>query len=349
MDVQVPPSLECSEEFGASGPDYSSSEEEGECYAGPRVSNAGRRFEKLPTGRTVISQPISADEKARRQQKRIETQQVRKEKNRKIIKLTLKEAGPQLAAHKHIPGFRTEVHRHVDHLFEHEPKHREPPEVQVQQLAENPGPDPKRPRREMQINLQVDIDPKSDKTNYQTEISLQIDDAEANVRAFRAVVDTGATSSGINERLVEELGLSHKVRATSYTYRTAGGETHQALGVVRLTMRLGPISVRSWVVVMPRTCRFNFLLGNEIMTVLQGDILRSEGEVRFQYASTVVRLPLLPRERTPPSGDVLFFTQADVPDGWVEGVPPIISLPKNENRAERIGVRIGQTLNMAPF
>ncbi|GAQ87852.1 putative transposon-encoded protein with DNA/RNA polymerase superfamily and reverse transcriptase domains [Klebsormidium nitens] len=26
---------------------------------------------------------------------------------------------------------------------------------------------------------------------------------------------------------------------------------------------------------MPRTCRFNLLLGNEIMTVLQGDIMRN--------------------------------------------------------------------------
>lgn len=106
---------------------------------------------------------------------------------------------------------------------------------------------------------------------------------------------------------------------------------------MRVTLRLGPIKIRSYMVVMPRTCRFNLLLGNEIMTVLQGDILRSKGVVRFQYASTIVSL----QPRT--ASDVL-FTHADMPDGWVNRVPPSIELPKNGRRT----VRPGQTTVRMP-
>lgn len=85
------------------------------------------------------------------------------------------------------------------------------------------------------------------------------------------------------------------------------------------------------------------------MTVLQGDIMRSEGEVRFQYASTVVRLPLLPREKPRTPDDIFLITAADVPDGWVNEVAPEIELPKNEKRTVRTGRNTGQMSITARF
>jgi hypothetical protein len=51
-------------------------------------------------------------------------------------------------------------------------------------------------------NIKIDVDPKFDKTNYQTEIMIEIKQ-----KPFRIIADSGATSSGINLSVVEELNL----------------------------------------------------------------------------------------------------------------------------------------------
>ena len=339
--------LECDEEL--SEEEYSSSEDEtGEVYLGPRASK-GRRLEKLPPlPRQPLHQPLSAEQKAKRNRVRLSNRQEQLRKNTRVISLILKDAGPQLAAHKDYPHFRTDLHRYVDDLFQHE--RRNPPPaaapaplvgsatpVQAPVTSE-PEPPAKRARTGAMapaaaMHLKVDIDPGVDRTNYQTEVTLQVDDAQKRSHRVRAIVDSGATSSGINEKLVERLGLSDLIRPTSYTYRTAGGDVQRARGVIRITLRMGPISVKTYVLVMSRACNFSLLLGNEILTVLQADILRSKNQVRFQYASTVVYLPLLPREAKEGAEEIYRITSADVPDGWVNFAPPLISVPKNGLRA----------------
>jgi hypothetical protein len=41
-------------------------------------------------------------------------------------------------------------------------------------------------------NIKLDVDPKFDKTNYQTEIMIEIEQ-----KPFRIIADSGATSSGL--------------------------------------------------------------------------------------------------------------------------------------------------------
>ena len=346
VDVEVG-DFECEEDLTGSEDGYTSSEDElGELYLGPRVSK-GRRLEKLPPlPRQSLRKPLSAEEKAKRYKTRVSNREERQRKNTRIISLILKDAGPQLAAHRDYVNFRTDLHHYIDELFSHERRNRSeehPAAARAQvQGSKSATADEERPAKRSRtevttpaaaMHLKVDIDPGVDRTNYQTEVTLQIDDAEKTPHRVRAIVDSGATSSGINEKLVERLGLSDQIRPTSYTYRTAGGDVQRARGVVRLTLRMGPISVKTWVLVMARACNFNLLLGNEILTVLQADILRSRNQVRFQYASTVVYLPLLPREQKDGAEAIYRITSADVPDGWVTDNPPEVSVPKNGLRA----------------
>ena len=353
LDVSIEPDVLCEEHLSDSEKAYSSSEDEaGECYVGPKVVKGRKNLETLPTGRTAIAQPLSAEERARRYKTRVDNRTTQERRNKEIIKLTLQTAGPQLAAHKHLRHFRTDTHRYVDDLFSYESRSRRAPEVHIDEAGVAPRKQARisenSPRAHVN-HLKVDIDPKQDQTNYQTEVSLKIENALKQPVTFRAVVDSGATSSGINESVLETLGLQDKVRATDYTYRTAGGEIQKARGVVRLTLRLGPITVTSYVVVMPSSCKFNLLLGNEIMTVLQGDILRSEGKVRFQYASTVVSIPLLPREKMESMAEVCYLGNRNMPDGWVNRIPPSISLPKNGRRAAQTGRTTARMLSVARY
>jgi hypothetical protein len=63
-------------------------------------------------------------------------------------------------------------------------------------------------------NSKLDVDPKFDKTNYQTEIMIEIEQ-----KPFRIIADSGATSSGISLLVVKELNLLHSMKPTEYTYK----------------------------------------------------------------------------------------------------------------------------------
>jgi hypothetical protein len=107
-------------------------------------------------------------------------------------------------------------------------------------------------------NIKIDDDPKFDKTNYQTEIMIEIEQ-----KPFRIIADSGATSSGINLSVVKELNLLASMKPTEYTYRTSSEKVEKALGTVELSLRIGPIVVKTDMVVMPSDCGYNMLLGNE--------------------------------------------------------------------------------------
>jgi hypothetical protein len=60
-------------------------------------------------------------------------------------------------------------------------------------------------------NLKIDVDPKGDGTNYQTEIMVEIEE-----RSYRVIADVGATSSRVNLKVVRELDLVNSVLPTDY-------------------------------------------------------------------------------------------------------------------------------------
>jgi hypothetical protein len=59
------------------------------------------------------------------------------------------------------------------------------------------------------------------------------------------------------------------------TYRTSSGKVEKALGTVEVSLRIGPIVLKTDMVVMPSGCGYNMLLGNELMTTLRADIMQS--------------------------------------------------------------------------
>jgi hypothetical protein len=103
-------------------------------------------------------------------------------------------------------------------------------------------------------NIKLDVDPKFNKTNYQNEIMIEIER-----KPFGIIADSGATSSGINLSVVEELNLLPNMKPTEYTYRTSSGKIEKALGTVEVSLRIGPIVVKTDMVVMPSGCGYNML------------------------------------------------------------------------------------------
>jgi hypothetical protein len=146
-------------------------------------------------------------------------------------------------------------------------------------------------RLEGVTNNKIDVDPKFDKNNYQTEIMIEIEQ-----KPFRIIADSGATSSGINLSVAKDLNLLASMKPTEYTYRTSSGKVEKALGTVEVALRIGLIVVKTDMVVMPSGCGYNMLLGNELMTTLRADIMRSFKVVRFQVGDCVTSVPMLPRE-----------------------------------------------------
>jgi predicted aspartyl protease len=140
-------------------------------------------------------------------------------------------------------------------------------------------------------NLKIDVDPKGDGTNYQTEIMVEIEK-----RSYRVIADSGATSSGVNLKLVRELDLVNSMLPTDYQYRTSSDHVEKALVTVSLALKIGPILITTPMVVMPEACGYNMLLGNEIMAALQADIMRSLKLVHFRFGNVIASVPMLPRE-----------------------------------------------------
>jgi hypothetical protein len=116
---------------------------------------------------------------------------------------------------------------------------------------------------------------------------------EIKQKPFWIIADSGATSLGMNLSVVKELNLLASIKPMEYTYRTSSGKVEKALGTIEVSLRIRPIVVKTDMVVMPSGCGYNMLLGNELMTTLRADIMRSLKVVRFQVGDCVTSIPML--------------------------------------------------------
>jgi hypothetical protein len=252
----------------------------------------------------------------------------------------------KLHSHRHIKHFHSDLHRYIDFLFD-EPCHKgfshglNEEHMSVQGL--NPSASAPVPMETESIpselmptekfvedalpfaNLKIDVDPKGDGTNYQTEIMVEIEK-----RSYRVIADSGATSYGVNFKVVRELDLVNSMLPTDYQYCTSSGHVEKALGTVSLALKIGPILITTPMVVMPEACGYNMLLGNEIMTALQADIMRSLKLVRFRFGDVIASVPMLPREKNASSNSSRMLRIVNMTEPWVNNQAPIIELePKN--------------------
>jgi hypothetical protein len=174
-------------------------------------------------------------------------------------------------------------------------------------------------------NLKIDVDPKGDSTNYQTEIMVEIER-----RSYPVIADLEATSSGVNLKVVRELNLVNSMLLTDYQLRTSSGHVEKALGTVSLALKIGPILITTPMVVMLEVCGYNMLLGNQITTALQADIMRSLKLVRFRFGDVIASVPMLPREKNASSNSSCVLRIVNMTEPWVNNQAPIIELePKN--------------------
>jgi hypothetical protein len=271
-----------------------------------------------------------------------------RQRNLAMIKAIAGEVVEKLATHRHIRHFRTDLHKYIDLSFNHV---KDVPETmnaaRLEISADKDREVPKMPETRARAaesarpsfvtgpntiplntawlegvtNIKIDVDPKFDKTNYQTEIMIEIGEQ----KPFRIIADSGATSSGINLSVVKELNLLASMKPTEYTYRTSSGKVEKALGIVEVSLRIGPIVVKTDMVVMPSRCGYNMLLGNELMTTLRADIMRSLKVVRFQVGDCVTSVPMLPREARA-SNPVEVYFKVNCSEPWINNKPPIIEV-----------------------
>jgi hypothetical protein len=148
---------------------------------------------------------------------------------------------------------------------------------------------------------------------------------EIEQKPFRIIADSGSTSSGINLSIHKELNMLASMKPTEYTYRTSSGKVEKALGTVEVSLQIGPIMVKTDMVVMPSGCGYNMLLGNELMTTLRADIMRSLRVVRFQVGNCVTSVPMLPREARAGNPVEVYF-KVDCSKPWINKKPPIIEV-----------------------
>jgi hypothetical protein len=148
---------------------------------------------------------------------------------------------------------------------------------------------------------------------------------EIEQKPFRIIADSGATSSGINLSVVKESNMLASMKPTEYTYRTSSGKVEKALETVEVSLRIGPIVVKTEMVVMPSGCGYNMLLGNELMTTLRADIMRNLKVVRFQVGDCVTSVPMLPREACAGNPVEVYF-KVDSSEPWINNKPPIIEV-----------------------
>jgi hypothetical protein len=148
---------------------------------------------------------------------------------------------------------------------------------------------------------------------------------EIEQKPFWIIADSGATSSRINLSLVRDLNLLGSMKPTEYTYRTSSGKVQKALGTVEVSLQIGPIVVQTDMVLMPSGCGYNMLFGNELMTTLRADIMRSLKVVRFQVGDCVTSVPMLPREARAGSPVEVYF-EVDCSEPWTNNKPPIIEV-----------------------
>jgi hypothetical protein len=314
---------------------------------------------------------MSIEERVKRKETRVMNCEAARQRNLAMIKAIAGEVVEKLATHQHIKHFRNDFHKYIDQSFNHV---KDVPEtIKAARLEISPDKDqevPNRPetraraaestrlsfvtgpntiplntaRPEGATNIKIDVDPKFDKTNYQTEIMIEIEQ-----KPFRIIADSGATSFGINLPVVKELNLLASMKTTEYTYRTSSGKVEKALGTWKVSLRIGPIVVKTDMVVMPSGCGYNMSLGNELMTTLHADIMRSLKVVRFQVGNCVTSVPMLPREARAGNPVEVYF-KVDCSEPWINNKPPIIEVEtKNEIGTVTSGARIAQKLVTIPF
>jgi hypothetical protein len=257
----------------------------------------------LPKHKEPFLHPLSVEERVKRKETRAMNREASRQRNLAMIKAIAGEVVEKLATHRHIKHFRTDLHKYIDLSFNHvkdvletmnaarleisSDKDQEVPKMPETRARASESARPsfvtgpntiplKTTRPEGVTNIKIDVDPKFDKTNYQTEIMIKIEQ-----KPFRIIADSGATSLGINLSVVKELNLLASMKPTEYTYRTSSGKVEKALGTVEVSLQIGPIVVKTDMVVMPSGCGYSMLLGNELMTTLRADIMRSLKVVRF--------------------------------------------------------------------
>jgi hypothetical protein len=212
----------------------SSSNEEGEVYIrgkmGKKRKVAAR--EELPRGCEPVSNPLTLEERICRKETRVQRRRKTRAQNLKMIRLLMRGVAEKLHSHRHIKHFRSDLHRYIDFLFD-EPRHRgfahglnkehlsvqglnpiasAPVPMETKSLPSELPPTEKSVEDALPFaNLKIDVDPKGDGTNYQTEIMVEIEK-----RSYRVIADSGATSSGVNLKVVWELDLVNSMLPTNY-------------------------------------------------------------------------------------------------------------------------------------
>jgi hypothetical protein len=121
------------------------------------------------------------------------------------------------------------------------------------------------------------------------------------------------------------LNLLPDMKPTEYTYSTSSGQVEKALGTVEVSLCIGPIVVKTDMVVMPSGCGYNMLLGNELMTMLRGDIMQSLKVVWFQVGDCITSVPMLPKEARSVKPVKVYF-KADCREPWINNRPPTIQV-----------------------
>jgi hypothetical protein len=156
-----------------------------------------------------------------------------------MIRLLMRGVAEKLHSHRHIKHFRSDLHRYIDFLFDGDrhkgflhglneehllvqglnPSTSGPAPVEANYVPPELEPTEKSVEDVLPFaNLKIDVDPKGDGTNYQTEIMVEIEK-----RSYRVIADSGATSSGVNLKVVRELDLVDSMLPTDYQYRTSSG------------------------------------------------------------------------------------------------------------------------------
>jgi hypothetical protein len=197
--------------------EYSSSEDEGEVFIRGALNKRKRGAPKeyLPKHREPVINPPSVEERVKRKETRVMNCEASRQRNLAMIEAIAGEAVEKLATHQHIKHFRTDLHKYIDLSFNHvkdvtETMNSARLEVSLdkdQEVLSIPetraravesarpsfvtGPNTiplntARRRPEGVTNIKIDVDPKFDKTNYQTEIMIEIEQ-----KPFRIIADSG--------------------------------------------------------------------------------------------------------------------------------------------------------------
>jgi hypothetical protein len=227
--------------------EYSSLEDEGEVFIRGALNKRKRGAPKeyLPKHTEPVINPLSVEVRVKRKEPRVMNREASRQRNLAMIQAIAGEAVEKLATHRHIEHFLTDLHKYIDLSFNHvkdvpetmnsarlevsldkDPEVPSIPETRARAVESarpsfvtGPNTIPLNTARPEGItNIKIDVDPKFDKTNYQTEIMIEIEQ-----KPFRIIADSEATSSGINLSIVKlNLLASMKLTMSIPTGRRLG-------------------------------------------------------------------------------------------------------------------------------